>query len=144
VATFGKVLVPTDGSAPSLEVLGCLRRLVGLCAPGAEVTLLRVLGPGDRPDAGASSREVDLRQAREAIGPGVRARAEVVHGDPATEIVRFAKETGQQLIAMTTHGRRGPARWLLGSVAEQVLRDSDAPVLLCRRGVEEGPAEEAS
>ena len=50
-------------------------------------------------------------------------------GDPVDIINETATEVGADLIVMTTHGRTGVARWLLGSVAEQVVRTSTVPVL---------------
>ena len=60
--------------------------------------------------------------------PGLRFRA--VTGDPATEIVRFAQHKNASLIVMSTHGRTGVSRILIGSVAENVLRTSSCPVLI--------------
>jgi nucleotide-binding universal stress UspA family protein len=51
---------------------------------------------------------------------------------PAAEIVNAARETGADLIAMSTHGRSGLGRLMFGSVAEAVLRHSDVPVFLLR------------
>ncbi|MCL5957868.1 MAG: universal stress protein, partial [Chloroflexi bacterium] len=61
-------------------------------------------------------------------------RTAVKFGDPAGEIVDYAKEreNGISLIAMCTHGRSGLKRWVYGSVAERVLRGSSVPVLLIR------------
>jgi len=56
----------------------------------------------------------------------------LVHGDPAGEIVDLAQETPHCLVAMTTHGRAGVGRWILGSVADRVVRHSGSPVLLIR------------
>jgi nucleotide-binding universal stress UspA family protein len=56
----------------------------------------------------------------------------VREGDPADEILEVARVTDAWMIAMGTHGRRGLAHVLLGSVAEQVLRRSPAPVLTVR------------
>ncbi len=55
-------------------------------------------------------------------------------GDPANVIVEVANELHADLLVMGTHGRRGVARLLLGSVAESVARSSDCPVLLLREG----------
>ena len=49
-----------------------------------------------------------------------------------TELVAAARETGADLIAMTTHGRSGFGRLLFGSVAEAVLRQAEIPVLMMR------------
>lgn len=55
-------------------------------------------------------------------------------GDAASVIVQAAAELHADLIVMGTHGRRGIARLVLGSVAEQVARNSHCPVLLLREG----------
>ncbi len=50
-------------------------------------------------------------------------------GNPASEILRLADLTQADLIVMGTHGRRGLKRLLMGSVAEQVMRQASCPVL---------------
>lgn len=57
--------------------------------------------------------------------PGVR-----VLGDPAHEILQRARRSRADLIVISTHGRRGLARLLLGSVAEKVVRYAERPVLV--------------
>jgi nucleotide-binding universal stress UspA family protein len=62
---------------------------------------------------------------------GVRCRADVTLEDrPAEGILAEAGARHADLIAMETHGRRGLARFFLGSVANEVVRGSEAPVLL--------------
>ena len=56
------------------------------------------------------------------------------HGPPAETISDLAAATANNLVAMTTHGRSGVSRLLLGSVAERVVRQSGDPVLLVRGG----------
>jgi nucleotide-binding universal stress UspA family protein len=53
-------------------------------------------------------------------------------GDPGTEIAVFAKQVSADLIVMSSHGRSGLSRLLLGSVAERVLRLAECPVLVVR------------
>ena len=53
-------------------------------------------------------------------------------GDPAGVIANFVKAAHVDLVAMATHGRTGIRQFALGSVAEQVLRIVDVPVLLVR------------
>ena len=60
--------------------------------------------------------------------------ATVIEGDAASELIDLAAEPPQSLIAMSTHGRSGLGRWVLGSVAEKVVQHSRAPVLLIRAG----------
>jgi nucleotide-binding universal stress UspA family protein len=61
-----------------------------------------------------------------------RVSATVIQGDPASEIIGLARKTPENLIAMSTHGRSGIGRWLLGSVAEKIVQHSRDPVLLVR------------
>jgi nucleotide-binding universal stress UspA family protein len=60
---------------------------------------------------------------------GITVERSLVEGEPATEIVHAAKAAYADLIVMGTHGRAGLSRLLMGSVAEQVLRKADCPVL---------------
>jgi len=90
-----------------------------------------------------------LREAREQLnrlevpGGNVRAERRFVEGDPATEILRVARETGASLIVMGTHGRTGLGRLLMGSVAEQVVRKASCPVLTVKTPLAEtAPASE--
>lgn len=53
-------------------------------------------------------------------------------GLAADEIIKFARETPANLVAMSTHGRSGIKRWVLGSVTEAVVRHSGDPVLVLR------------
>jgi nucleotide-binding universal stress UspA family protein len=50
----------------------------------------------------------------------------------AVEIIDFAKEHGVDLIVMSTHGRSGITRWVLGSVALKILTRAETPILLLR------------
>jgi len=59
----------------------------------------------------------------------VHVTRQCVEGDPATEIVRVARESAADLIIMGTHGRTGLSRLLMGSVAEQVVRQAPCPLL---------------
>jgi nucleotide-binding universal stress UspA family protein len=113
---------------------------------GAEVTLLHVhVPPPTQPsDVIASPAEIALMAADEVerslagwredaekrLGRSVSAT--MVVGDPAAEIVRWAKGHGPDLLVLGTHGRRGLRRFVLGSVAERVLREAPCPVLVAR------------
>ena len=56
----------------------------------------------------------------------------VKNGYPAAHIIDLAAESEGRLIVMSTHGRSGLGRWIMGSVADRVLRASYSPVLLIR------------
>jgi nucleotide-binding universal stress UspA family protein len=70
--------------------------------------------------------------ARQLQEEGIEASVAVAFGRPAQEIVGFAEQEGMDLIAMCTHGRSGVSRWILGSVADKVLRGTHLPVMLVR------------
>jgi nucleotide-binding universal stress UspA family protein len=57
---------------------------------------------------------------------------EFKEGLSSDEIIRFARATADNIIAMCSHGRSGVKRWILGSVAETVVRHSNDPVLVIR------------
>lgn len=57
-----------------------------------------------------------------------------VVGDAGHEIIDYAESTDAELIVMPSHGRRGIARLLIGSVAERVVRMAHCPVLVLRDG----------
>jgi nucleotide-binding universal stress UspA family protein len=63
---------------------------------------------------------------------GSRVRSAVLAGDPAAEIVRFARERGADLLVVGKHGRTRLERFVLGSVAEKVVRQAPCPVLVVR------------
>jgi nucleotide-binding universal stress UspA family protein len=60
---------------------------------------------------------------------------------PADGILRLAEEVDADLIVVGTHGRRGFRRFLLGSVAEMVIREAPCPVLVARVGAEDSDRE---
>jgi nucleotide-binding universal stress UspA family protein len=143
-----RILVPLDGSTLSE---GVLRVVEGLAGPfDLGVDLLQVIEPIPSRAmielAPAARDLLDLRPAEatrylEKVAArleskGLRVRTEVRPGLAVDAITGFARETGAGLIAMTTHGRSGLGRLLLGSVAERVLRSAHVPVLLWRAPAE--------
>jgi nucleotide-binding universal stress UspA family protein len=77
-----------------------------------------------------------LREKAEALkGAGLaKVSVVVVEGSGAEQIIRYAREHHDALVAMSTHGRSGIGRWVLGSVTEKVVRHSDDPVLVVHAG----------
>jgi nucleotide-binding universal stress UspA family protein len=138
------ILVPLDGSELADRVLGDVLALAHL--GGARVTLLSVLVPRlaiARPAPVTRIDEADLaRQRAEAERhldvvaarcreQGVAAETVVVVGrHVASAILEHAIDQTTDLIAMTTHGRGGLRRLMLGSVADKVLRGAPVSVLV--------------
>jgi nucleotide-binding universal stress UspA family protein len=69
---------------------------------------------------------------------GVPARAVALEGRAAPELLRHLREGGAALVCMTTHGRSGLPRLLLGSIAEELLRHASCPVWIRRTVRSEG------
>jgi len=63
---------------------------------------------------------------------GIEAEAELAYGDPAKEIVKWVKQKGCDLVAMSTHGHRFLADLFLGTTASRVQHRISVPVLLLR------------
>jgi len=63
---------------------------------------------------------------------GILVQAELAYGDPVTEIVRWVKQKGCDLVAMSTHGHRFLADLFLGTTASRVQHSVSVPVLLLR------------
>jgi nucleotide-binding universal stress UspA family protein len=144
------LVVPLDGSDLAEEVLPLAVDLArGL---GLKITALRVTPSPEEyhhsPEYPPLSsfddlaREVDeealayLQQVvQRLLGQGVPVVEErLVHGAPAGAIIEYVRELPHSLTAMTTRGRSGIGRMMLGSVADRVVRDSGSPVLLVRAG----------
>ncbi len=142
---IGRVLVALDGSEDAEAILPFLERLAD--PVDVEVILLRVVEPPSPGEAHAAAgavapytpllRQLEAKEylaevAKRLGAKGLRVRTRLGLGAPAREIVDFAKADQADLIAMTTHGRGGLRRVLFGSVAEEVLRQAEIPVLLFR------------
>jgi universal stress protein A len=74
--------------------------------------------------------------ARKALKEAVSVQVKVAVGKPAEEILRVPPEERVDLIVMGTHGRTGARHFLLGSVAEAIVRDAPCPVCMVRIGGE--------
>jgi nucleotide-binding universal stress UspA family protein len=131
------ILVPIDFQDASLDALAVARELAGRL--GLEVVLLHayavpvvvypgfdpIVTPGLSEEIAATARTALDKLAAENGGLTTILRA----GDAATEILRIIDEQRPALVAMGTHGRKGLAHLLLGSVTEKVVRSSSSPVL---------------
>jgi nucleotide-binding universal stress UspA family protein len=144
---YSRILVPVDGSAPSLKGLNEAIKLAK--ATGATLRLVHVVNElvmdsGYLPASYYDQMIAILReQGKKVLAAAVAAARdqgmtvesemiETVGGPAATSILEAAKIWGAQLIVMGTHGRRGLLRLAMGSDAELVLRSATVPVLLVR------------
>lgn len=123
-----RVLVALDATDASLEIVEPALEMAALF--GASTTLLHVCdGPACTVPVPELTRTYERFRQR-----GLEVQPVMKKGDPAVQILDTARELEADLIAMTTHGRRGVSRWALGSVTEKVLRAAEAPLLVARPG----------
>jgi len=134
-----RILVPLDGSAPSAAILAPVARLRQRLHAAVELLhVLEALPPAAYPDRdpGRAATTEYLERARARFtGESPEVECVVLEGPAAAMIARRTADSGADLVAMTTHGRSGVARLLVGSVAEQVLRTADVPVLLWKAAI---------
>ena len=149
-----RLIVPIDGSDVAEEVLPHVSYMasgMGIPVDLVQVTMseaeyyqamsmgLRVLPPtlpsyqsfADRMEGEARDYIHDVKHRLEQQGVA-SVEARLIQGSPADSIVDLATAHPHSLVAMTTHGRSGAGRMILGSVAERVVRQSGGPVLLVR------------
>ncbi len=137
-----KILVALDMSENSLQALPFAKELAASC--GATLQLLHAVEPITYPsfyalkpghmtsllgDVEKRAKEELARAFLAADGPSVPFDAYVTKGDAVCAILDFAKTRRSDLIVLTTHGLTGLTRFLMGSVAEKVVRRADAAVL---------------
>ena len=141
---YRQMLIPLDGSSVSEQVLPYARALarklhlpVELLAVVDVVGLAASLPAEDKKDVESliahtwRSSEAFLERIGKTFS-GVSATCAVEKGRPGDVVIEKAAADTGTLIAMATHGRSGIDRWLLGSVAEKVLRGTKNPLLLVR------------
>lgn len=134
MAKIKKILAPTDLSDVSADGVTYAFNLAKDL--GADVILLNVatVDETSASDSGLIEKQKKLldefltRHARD-IGSALKIRAVVDMGPAYISIVEVAKNESVDLIVMSTHGRSGLPRMLLGSVTERVLRSALCPVL---------------
>ncbi len=143
---FSKILVPLDGSERAERALSVAGRLAR--ASHGSVILLRVVN--DIADSGAllataplphvDYLDRDEREARQYLDEvansealrDIRVETRVEFGITAEVILDSAAAWKTDAIVLCSHGRTGLTRWALGSVAQQIVRRSTAPIILLR------------
>lgn len=146
---YQKILVATDGSTLSKKAVSSAISLAQLT--GAELVALKVIPryPQSYFEGGAALAASEIGRiekqwaehgqaivdavAKSALGKGVKTKAITSKSDLVSEaIIAAAKKHKCDLIVMSSHGRRGIKRLLLGSETQHVLTHSHIPVLVLR------------
>lgn len=137
---ISRILVPLDGSIAAEAVLPYVERVA--TAANARVLLLAAVDKprdwgedtggdlkGERHEAESYLRGI---QARPTSAAGNDVEIEIVSSEPAAAILAACERHQPDLIAMTTHGRSGVARWVFGSITAKVLHATNTPLLVVR------------
>ncbi len=141
--SYQKILISVDRSAAAAGAIDAGLELAS--ALKAEIAMIHVMEPRVAEELAAGLPKSEMmelvRQEGLSLFDAIRekhalpftAREILAGGDPAAEIVRAAKEWGADIVVIGTHGRDGVQRFLLGSVAEKVVRHAPCPVLVVRK-----------
>ena len=156
---YSKIMVPLDGS----ELAECVLPHVAAIATGckiATVVFVRVIDPGTvsaslpaQGELGAQEKnrrqteahrkenaETYLKKIIETVDlENAALRYEVLEGRVADTLADWAEKNEVDLIVIASHGRSGIGRWVMGSVADRIMRSVCIPVLMIRApGCESG------
>ena len=135
---YNTILFTLDGTPSDRAIIEHIKQLAKLAQ--SRLVLLHVADGWAARTYGrdAVSREITedtdyLEKVRaEFQSAGIPAQAELAYGEPASEIIKWVKERGCDLVAMSTHGHRFLADVFLGTTASRVQHNISAPVLLLR------------
>jgi nucleotide-binding universal stress UspA family protein len=147
---YRKILVATDGSELATEAVKTGAQLASDLK--AAMTIVSVTEPLPPIDAAAQAevgttdpfakyeelvaqRALQSLAAAKQLASDAGVTCETIHvkdREPATGIIETAETIGADLVVMASHGRRGLAKFILGSVTNEVLVHSKVPVLVCR------------
>lgn len=128
-----RILAAVDLSETSLRAWRAARQLAERFGASLEAVYCDNPPPSDlavydSPEISGAMRKRVMDALRRRLGPHERLHA--VKGDPESVLLRLVREGGFDLLVMGTHHRSGASRFLLGSVAESVVRDCPCPVLV--------------
>jgi nucleotide-binding universal stress UspA family protein len=145
--TYKKIMIATDGSELVKKAVNTSIELSRLS--GAKLYAVYVVVPATRSIRDFGWEKTALEHSRHegeaatrfvedaAKSAGVEVESVLLEGHPADKIIEFAEQNDIEIIVMGTLGKTGLTRFLLGSVAENVMRHSKTPVLVVREEVPE-------
>jgi nucleotide-binding universal stress UspA family protein len=150
VRNFSSILVPLDGSEISESVIPHVKEIAQVLKSG--VILMRVVEPVlhvrtiGGPDHFAytdqqvgemklEATEYLNKLSLEFSGTGSSISTELRVGNAANEIIKFAADSKIRLIAMSSHGKSGVSKWVLGSVSDKVVHAGKTSILLIKHKI---------
>jgi universal stress protein A len=131
------ILVPLDFSGKSRQALRyavpLAEKFAAVDPPRPRPPAAGQVGAGRPAPPQARGNQAARRDGRVPAAPRLRTGNAVLVGKPADEILALARRNNIDLIVLTTKGRTGLARALVGSTAESIMRHAPCPVLSVRR-----------
>jgi nucleotide-binding universal stress UspA family protein len=141
---FRRILVPLDGSDRAEQAIPVAARIAR--ASGGSIVLAQVAtvpktyGTFTEFSYTADLVDTEMRDARDYLKAmaqfpllaGITVETDVLYGAAAQTLLSMATQFEADLIVMTSQGKTGVKRWLLGSVAQKIARHSPVPVLVLR------------
>jgi len=116
------ILIPHDGSALSGKVVHAAESIL---FPGTDVTLVHIdtSGQEDMTEVSAAAKQLEARDINVT---------QIVEREPdaAAALLRIVGQVSPGLVLMATHGKSGSGRFIRGNVAERVMRECPAPLLM--------------
>ncbi len=149
---YDKIMVPLDGSDLAECVMPHVKTIISAFTL-SQVALVRVVNPTRLPvsvpaqgDYGFTEKDrqrMNVKRKKAAENylvqlsdslehPGTKFECVVLEGSPVNMLSDFAANHAVDIIIMASHGRSGISRWVMGSVAERIVRTSCVPVMLVR------------
>jgi nucleotide-binding universal stress UspA family protein len=135
---YGIILVTLDGTRTDRAIIEHIKSLAKLA--NSRVVLLHVADGWAARTYGKDAVSPEIREDTKYLekiraefqSAGIPVQAELAYGEPADEIVKWVRQKGCDLVAMSTHGHRFLADVFLGTTASRVQHRINVPVLLLR------------
>ena len=135
---YKKILITLDGTPTDRAIIEHIKQLAAMLR--SEVSLLHVADGWAARQFGADAVSPEIREDNEYLdkvrtefeSAGIPARSELAFGNPADEIIRWVKEKGCDLVAMSTHGHRLVDDLIRGTTVTKVRHNVSVPVLLLK------------
>ena len=141
---FTRVLVPLDGSPRAERAIPVAAKIAA--ASNGSVVLVRIVtmpveyGPALVPPLSMNTMDAEYAEfkgyltdmAGLPVLANIPTEVQVLMGPPAQTILEAVADKKADIVVMTSHGRTGFSRWMLGSVAQLIAHHSVAPVLILR------------
>jgi nucleotide-binding universal stress UspA family protein len=135
---YKTILVTLDGTPTDRAIIEHIKALAGFMK--SRVVLLHVVASASAKYHGPDAADLEAGESQayldgvqtEFTAAGITAGAELAYGDPAKEIIKWVRQKGCDLVAMSTHGHKFVADLVLGTTAIRVQHGISVPVLLLR------------